>query len=223
MKRRVYTLVVQALRLALLMAGLFLAAAGMAVMIRADFGVGPWVVLHAGLAKQTGLTIGRVSQLLGLLLIGSGWLLGIRPRVGTLINMVFVGYFLDLTLEWRFLTGNYGVLQAALLVLGGTFSMGMGIATYLAADLGAGPRDGLMLGLTQRSGKWPVGRVRTAMEVVVLLAGYLLGGPVGWGTLIASTALGPSIQSGMGLYSCWRPKPWRHSAWSTQELHLPRE
>lgn len=222
MKRRANTVMVQALRLALLMAGLFLAAAGMAVMIRADFGVGPWVVLHAGLAKQTGLTIGRVSQLLGVLLIGSGWFLGIRPRVGTLINMVFVGYFLDLILARGFLNGNYGVFPAALLVLLGTLLLGLGIATYLAADLGAGPRDGLMLGLTQRSG-WPVGRVRTVMEVLVLLTGYLLGGPVSWGTLIASIALGPFIQAGMRLYSSWRQKPWRRSDRTPQELHLPGE
>lgn len=212
----------QSLRLALLLAGLFLAAAGMAVMIRANFGVGPWVVLHAGLAGKTGLTIGRVSQVLGLLLIGSGWVLGIRPRVGTLINMVFVGYFLDLILEWNFLTGISGSLVAAVLVLAGTFLLGMGIATYLSADLGAGPRDGLMLGLTRRSG-WPVGRVRTVMEVIVLITGYLLGGPVGWGTLIASIALGPSIQLGLKFYGSWKKKPWKTVVGIPRQLHFPPE
>ena len=180
-------------RLPGLFVGLFFFALGIVMTLYADLGMAPWSVLQVGLTRYTPLTFGQVSQVVGLAVLVLGWLLGFPPGFGTVMNMYFVGYFMDQIMAWglvpvpRSLPGQLALLMGGILVLGAASFM------YLNPRLGAGPRDGLMMGLVQRLGR-PVYQVRGAIEVTVLILGYLLGGPVGVGTLITAFTTGYSVQ-----------------------------
>ena len=180
-------------RLPGLFVGLFFFALGIVMTLYADLGMAPWSVLQVGLTRYTPLTFGQVSQVVGLAVLVLGWLLGFPPGFGTVMNMYFVGYFMDQIMAWglvpvpRSLPGQLALLIGGILVLGAASFM------YLNPRLGAGPRDGLMMGLVQRLGR-PVYQVRGAIEVTVLILGYLLGGPVGVGTLITAFTTGYSVQ-----------------------------
>jgi len=180
-------------RLPGLFVGLFFFALGIVMTLYADLGMAPWSVLQVGLTRYTPLTFGQVSQVVGLAVLVLGWLLGFPPGFGTVMNMYFVGYFMDLIMAWglvpvpRSLPGQLALLMGGILVLGAASFM------YLNPRLGAGPRDGLMMGLVQRLGR-PVYQVRGAIEVTVLVLGYLLGGPVGIGTLITAFTTGYAVQ-----------------------------
>jgi len=180
-------------RLPGLFVGLFFFALGVIMTLYADLGMGPWGVLQVGLTKYMFLTFGQVSQVVGLVVLVLGWVLGFPPGLGTVMNMYFIGYFMDLIMAWglipmpRSLTGQLALLMGGILVLGAASFM------YLNPRLGAGPRDGLMMGLVQRLGR-PVYQVRGAIEVTVLVLGYILGGPVGVGTLITAFTTGYAVQ-----------------------------
>jgi len=180
-------------RLPGLFVGLFFFALGIVMTLYADLGMAPWSVLQVGLTRYTPLTFGQVSQVVGLAVLVLGWLLGFPPGFGTVMNMYFVGYFMDQIMAWglvpvpRSLPGQLALLIGGILVLGAASFM------YLNPRLGAGPRDGLMMGLVQRLGR-PVYQVRGAIEVTVLILGYLLGGPVGVGTLITAFTTGYAVQ-----------------------------
>jgi uncharacterized membrane protein YczE len=180
-------------RLPGLFVGLFFFALGIVMTLYADLGMAPWSVLQVGLTRYTPLSFGQVSQVVGLAVLVLGWLLGFPPGFGTVMNMYFVGYFMDLIMVWglvplpRSLPGQLALLMGGILVLGAASFM------YLNPKLGAGPRDGLMMGLVQRLGR-PVYQVRGAIEVTVLVLGYLLGGPVGVGTLITAFTTGYAVQ-----------------------------
>jgi uncharacterized protein len=165
-----------------------------ALMIRSGLGVGPWDALHVGISQHTGIGVGTASIGAGLAILVASLFVGVRPGVGTLANMVLIGLTIDLLLPvvppapgW--LAGlAYFVLG---IVLAGWFT-GM----YVGAGLGKGPRDGLVLALSARLG-WSVRRVRTAIELSVLLVAWALGGPLGAGTVIFAVAVGPSMQWGL--------------------------
>ncbi|MDR6225205.1 YczE/YyaS/YitT family protein [Desmospora profundinema] len=177
------------------MTGLWVMAFGIALMIRADLGLAPWDVLHMGLAMVTPLTVGMWLQLVGFTLVGLAAVLDRKwPGAGALLNMLLVGFFVDLFLAIPWLVtpvniwGQWGMLIAGIAV------MGIGCGLYIAPRLGAGPRDGVVLALSDRWGL-SVGRVRLGMEVGVLVCGWMLGGPVFIGTLLFSLAIGPMMQT----------------------------
>lgn len=167
-------------------------AFGLYLTMRTTWGVGPWDVLHIGLARQTGISVGRAHQLTGLTLVLSTLLLGGRTvTLVTLLNATLIGFWLDLYLGWNpvpVLSGWAGIVYVVL----GVAVLGFGIALYLHPGLGAGPRDGLMLTLAQRTGQ-PLYRVKMGMDVTAMVTGLLLGGPVGLGTLVLALGLGPTI------------------------------
>ncbi len=180
-----------------LFAGLFLISLAIALMIRSQFGLGPWDAFHVGLHTLTGITVGTATILAGLVIVIGTAFIGVRPGPGTLANMVLIGVFVDLLLP-RVPAAEGWVWGLAY------FAAGIGIAgvatgMYIGAGLGKGPRDGLMIALSERSG-WPVRRVRTLMEASVLLAGWLMGGPIGVGTVIFTLAIGPATQWGLGFF-----------------------
>jgi len=180
-----------------LVGGLFGYGVAVALMIHSGLGLGPWDAFHVGLHQITGLTVGTVSILVGVGIVAWTMLLSIRPGAGTLANMVLVGVFMDLTIPWvpDAPHWSWGVAYyLAAIVLAG-FSTGM----YIGAGLGKGPRDGLMLGLSQHTG-WPAGRVRTLIEASVLVAGWLLGGSIGVGTVLFTFGIGPTVQWGLRIF-----------------------
>jgi uncharacterized membrane protein YczE len=173
--------------------GLFLFALGVVMILYADLGMSSWGVFQVGVMNVFGLTFGQASQLVGLGVLVLGWALGFPPGFGTVMNMYFIGYFIDLIINWGIVpTFRNTVLQFALMV-GGMGVLGMATYLYLNPKLGAGPRDGLMIGLVKKLDR-PVGQIRGGIEVTVTVLGYLMGGPVGVGTVITAFATGYFVQ-----------------------------
>jgi len=178
--------------------GLFLFAAGLVANLNSRLGMSPWGVLTIGLTNHVSLTFGQVSQLVGFAVLAIGWALGFSPGMGTLANMYFIGLFIDLIIAWGLIPVPDGlVLQFAMLFVSIAL-IGVGSYFYMRVRLGTGPRDGLMMGLVRRL-DYPVAAVRGTLEVTVLAIGWLLGGPVGVGTVINAFTLGLSVQTAFRL------------------------
>jgi uncharacterized membrane protein YczE len=184
-------------RLIELLAGLVIIGISIALMAQAGLGLGPWEVFHQGIGRQSGLALGTVSILVGIPVLVLWWPIGARPGIGTLLNLVVVGSVTNLAL--RALPAPLAL--PARLAMTGLGVLGFGVASglYLAADLGAGPRDGLMTGLHQRFG-WPIFAVRMALELSVLVAGWWLGGTVGIGTLLFAFGIGPIVHGSLAVF-----------------------
>jgi len=176
-----------AARFGQLLAGLFLFGISNAFMVRADLGLDPWNALHQGLARQTTLAIGTWSIIVGAVVLLSWIPLRQRPGVGTVCNVVLIGVSLNLVLE--VLPAHPGLAVRWLYLVSGILLCGIATGAYIGANLGPGPRDGLMVGLARRGHSIRV--VRTAIELAVLLSGFLLGGTVGVGTVLFALAIGP--------------------------------
>lgn len=178
-------------RLLQLHGGLLLYGISLALVVRAELGLGPWDVLHQGVAVRLGLSIGTVVVLTGVAVLLLWWPLRQRPGVGTVANALLIGPAMDATLA---LLGTPSGMPARVLLLClGIALNGAATGAYLAARLGPGPRDGLMTGLHQRTGV-SIRVVRTALEVTVVVTGFLLGGTVGAGTLLYALTIGPLAQ-----------------------------
>lgn len=166
---------------------------GLAAMIQAGIGTPPWDVLHLGLSLQLDLTYGRVVQGIGLVMIVLSWLLGIRPHIGTVLNMIFIGLFVDLYIAAGLTPQpQHLALQFAQLALG-TVIFAYGTAIYILVNRGTGPRDSFMLALSRLTGL-KMGLIRTFIEVAVTISGYLLGGPLGIGTILFAFSVGPLME-----------------------------
>jgi uncharacterized protein len=182
------------IRYAMFMLGLLLGAIGVALTIQADLGVSPWDTFHIGLHKTFGLTIGLWSQIVGVAIIISSYLIAkIKPSFGMFLNMVSFGVFLDLIMWLDFIPDVDSIWERLLLFLLGLLIMGVGIGLYISPRLGAGPRDSFMFAMHERLG-WSIQKVRLIIEVVVLIAGAALGGPVSVGTVLIALLTGPMIQ-----------------------------
>jgi uncharacterized membrane protein YczE len=184
-------------RLPGLLAGLILFGAAVAVMAQAGLGLGPWEAFHQGISRQTGLALGTVSILVGVPVLALWWPIGVRPGIGTLLNVALVGMTTNVALP--LLPAPSGLPVRLAMMLAGVLGIGIASGIYLAADLGPGPRDGLMTGLHHRFG-WPIFAVRTTIEVSVLAIGWWLGGTVGLGTLVFAFGIGPVVQWALGIF-----------------------
>lgn len=179
------------LRLLVLMAGLTLFGISVAMLVHAGLGAAPWDVLHVALAERTGLSLGLVIILTSALVLALWIPLREQPGIGTIANSVWVGISTDVTLA--LLPPVHGMPAAIALLVGGVLLNAVAGALYIGAQLGAGPRDGLMTGVHRRTGL-PVGPVRIGVEIAVLATGWALGGPLGVGTLVYALAIGPLVQ-----------------------------
>ncbi len=184
-------------RLPGLLAGLVIFGLGIALMAQAGLGLGPWEAFHQGIGRLVGLELGTVSIILGIPILVLWWPLGERPGIGTLLNVVLIGTATNIGIT--VLPVAQGVAVQVAMMLAGVLVIAIGSGLYLAADLGAGPRDGLMTGLHHRFG-WSIRRSRTAVEQTVLVAGFLLGGTIGIGTLVFALAIGPLVQICLGFF-----------------------
>ncbi|MFP4430959.1 MAG: YczE/YyaS/YitT family protein [Spirochaetaceae bacterium] len=165
-------------------------------MVRADVGLGPWDVLHQGLSVLWGIRLGTVVIGVGILLLLLWIPLKERPGIGTVFNAVMIGLAVDLLMPWIATPGHPAL---ALLQMGvGVVVIGVGSGLYLTAEMGAGPRDGLMMGLARVTGL-SIRVIRTLIELTVLLGGRLLGGSIGVGTVAFAFGIGPVIQATLAL------------------------
>jgi uncharacterized membrane protein YczE len=181
--------------LAKLLVGLCLFGIGIWLGLQAHLGVGPWDVLHGGLAKHLGTPFGRTSIGVSVVVFVVALLARVRPGIGTVLNVLVIGAVIDLFLGTTLLDElrDAALPLRLLATAGGIGCVAAGSALYLGAHLGPGPRDGLMVAIHQRTG-WPVGVARAALECAVLVAGVLLGGPVGVGTIAFALGIGPAVQ-----------------------------
>ncbi|TFV65565.1 UNVERIFIED_ORG: hypothetical protein E4P37_09700 [Bacillus sp. AZ43] len=170
-----------------LLAGLALYGLSIGLLVEADLGLDPWDVLHQGLSLRTGLSLGTVVVATSVLVLLAWIPLRQRPGAGTLANALLVGVFLDVSLA--ILPSPTELPWRCAMLVGGIVLNAVATGLYLAAGMGAGARDGLMTGLAARG--MPIRRARTAIEVVVLAVGYLLGGTVGIGTVLYAASIGP--------------------------------
>lgn len=177
-------------RLPRLFVGLLLFGWGLALMIESNLGLSPWEVLHQGISRRTGIPIGTVGILAGLVVLLLWLPLEERFGIGTICNVIVIGIVIDVTMLFLPTPDDVALRWAAL--LGGLLMLGIASGLYIGAGLGPGPRDGLMTGFARRGHSIAV--VRTVIEITVLVTGWFLGGTVGVGTVLFSFGIGPLVQ-----------------------------
>jgi uncharacterized membrane protein YczE len=185
-------------RLLQLYVSLVLYGVSMAMMIRSGLGNMPWDVLHQGLAEQLGLPFGVVIVIVSALVLLAWWPLHERPGLGTISNIAVIGLVIDPALAIIPETGSLAARVA--LAVTGVVLNGAATAAYIGVHFGPGPRDGLMTGLVRVTGA-SVRLVRTAIEVSVVVTGFLLGGTLGAITVLYALAIGPLTQLFLPLLS----------------------
>jgi uncharacterized membrane protein YczE len=173
--------------------GLFLFALGIVMTINANIGVAPWDVFHQGLNNTFGITMGVASIIVGFFIVFLDFVLGQNIGWATIMNMILIGVFMDVLMLNNLVPIFNGFLPSLIMLVLGVLVEGYGCWIYMSAGLGAGPRDGLMVVLTKRTGK-SVRVVKSFTEVLATLAGYLLGGSLGIGTLIMALFGGQIFQ-----------------------------
>ena len=173
--------------------GLVLFGFGEALLIAAGAGVSPWTTLAEGISLITGWSVGLATFIISFLVLLTWIPLRQVPGIGTIANAFIVALMLDLSLPYLPRPDFYlfQVFQSLI----GVLIVGFGAALYLSANLGPGPRDGLMTGLTKLT-NLPISIVRTTIEIIVVFSGWMLGGTVGVGTLLFAVLVGPSISAG---------------------------
>lgn len=191
-------------RLVALVGGLVLFGFGTSLMVRAHIGVEPWSALGLGVAQHTGLSFGLVTNLIGAAVLALWLPLRQRPGLGTLLNIVLIGTAAQLGLAVLPVVPALAVRVP--LFAAGLLLVAVGSGLYLGAGFGAGPRDGLMTGLHRRFGV-PLWLGRTAVEVSVALAGWLLGGDIGAGTVAFALLIGPLCNRTVPWFTARIPSP----------------
>ena len=179
-----------------LILGLWLFGTGEAFLIDASIGQSPWTVLADGLAKTLNMTIGQTTFLTSITVLLLWIPLKRRPGLGTVMNILVIAVAIDVMTP--LLPTPTSVVGQTVEALFGILLVGFASALYITCNVGAGPRDGLMTGLNEKTGI-RIGRVRTGIEVVVLTIGWLLGGVVGVGTLLFAVLIGQSVAIAFGL------------------------
>jgi uncharacterized membrane protein YczE len=174
-------------RIPQLLVGLLLYGVADALIIRAAVGIGPWTVFSQGLSETTGLSIGLLTSLIGLAVLAVWIPLRQRPGVGTVLNVLLLGPFIELGLAVLPVPG--ALWQQGLFFAAGLLLLAVASGMYIGARFGPGPRDGLMTGIHTRLG-WPVWLGRGLVEGSVLALGWLLGGDVGVGTVLFAVLIG---------------------------------
>ena len=180
-------------RLLILHIGLFLYSLGIALSLNAQIGYAPWEVLHVGMAKTFGMTIGEISIIVGFLILLVTGYCGEDIGIGTIANMIVIGLVLDLILYLDFLPVAGNMFFGILMLITGLFTIALGSYFYIASAFGAGPRDGLMVLLTRKTGL-PIGVCRGGIELTAVIIGWYLGGLVGVGTVISALMIGFCVQ-----------------------------
>jgi uncharacterized membrane protein YczE len=176
--------------------GQWLFGTGEALLVDAGLGVSPWTVLAQGISVRGGIPIGLATLVVSVCVLLLWIPLRERPGLGTVCNAIVIALALQVMVGVLPQPDNVAVQLA--FVFAGIAVIGVGSGVYLTANLGPGPRDGWMTGLHVRYG-WPISRVRLAIEAVVLVLGWLLGGTVGIGTVLFALLIGPAVGYGLRL------------------------
>ncbi len=190
----------KSLRILRLLFGLFLFALGSVIVMKGNLGFGPWEVFQAGLTNFLPLTIGQATVLVSVVIVGLIILLKEKIGIGTLANMILIGFFMDFILWTDVLPKAPGWPSGLGMLMLGLFTTALGSYFYISSGFGAGPRDSLMVSIRRRTGL-PIGVCRSSLECSVALVGWLLGGPLGMGTVVTAFGLGVFVQLIFRLFS----------------------
>lgn len=188
------------LRYLKLFLGLFVCALGVIIIIKSNLGFSPWDVLHQGISKVGNITIGQASILVGVVVISLDLFLGERIGSGTILNILFLGSFMDGIIYMDIVPLSSNIFTGIFMMFLGLLVFSVGCYLYISTGLGCGPRDALMVALTKKT-NLSVRAVRNSIEISVLAGGYLLGGYAGVGTVIAALFTGMFIQAVFKLFN----------------------
>ncbi|MEK9936386.1 MAG: hypothetical protein VW619_08140, partial [Rhodobiaceae bacterium] len=198
-----------AISVAMLAVGLVLFGLGEALLIASGVGVSPWTVLAQGITNITGWSVGLATFVVSVAVLLAWVPLRQTPGIGTILNIIIISVVLDLALPWlpQFESLALRIAEAA----AGVIVTGIGGGIYLIANLGPGPRDGLMTGLQRVTG-FPIAGVRSSLEISAVALGWSLGGVVGIGTLLFAFGIGPCVAASMyGLQQAFADRQARRS------------
>ena len=174
--------------------GLSLFGIGEGLLIVSFTGASPWSVLAQGISLNVNYSIGFITFILSVVVLFFWFFLNQKPGIGTILNALIVAIMIDICI--RFVQTPASYLSQILLAIFAIITVGLGGGIYLIANLGPGPRDGLMIGLQQKT-HFPIAVVRTFLEVTVVSLGWYLGGVVGIGTLLFAFGIGPAVAFGL--------------------------
>ncbi len=174
--------------------GLTLFGFGEGLLVISLIGASPWTVLAQGIALNVGFSIGTITLILSIVVLFLWIFLNQKPGIGTILNALIVALMIDLCIKFIPTPENF-VSQISLAIIA-VLTVGLGGGIYLVANLGSGPRDGLMVGLQQKT-NLPIAAVRVFLEVIVVSIGWYLGGTVGIGTLLFAFGIGPAVALGL--------------------------
>lgn len=169
--------------------GYVLTALAVVVMVNSNAGLSPWDVLHQGISKTTGMTMGQASMLVGVIVIAVSIALGENLGWGTIGNIFVPGILIDVINTINIIPVTHNLFLGILMTILGLVIMAFATVLYLIPAMGCGPRDGLMIALHKKTGK-SIGMLRAIMEMCAVIVGYLLGGTFGIGTIIAAFCFG---------------------------------
>ena len=175
--------------------GLTLFGLGEGLLIVSFTGASPWSVLAQGISLNVNLSIGTITLLISIAVLILWIPLGQKPGMGTIFNALIIALMIDLCIKFVPTPSNY--INQLILAIVSVITVGIGGGIYLVSNLGAGPRDGLMIGL-QKISNFPIAAVRATLEITVVSVGWYLGGTVGIGTLLFAFGIGPCVA--LGLY-----------------------
>lgn len=173
--------------------GFFMCSYGTICVINSNLGAAPWDVFHQGISYRTGITIGSASIIMGVFIVIIDALLGEKIGIGTLLNMIFVGVFMDLISFYNMAPLPNNPITGIITLIIGMVLLSLGTVLYMKCGLGSGPRDGMMVALQKKTQK-PVKLIRGCIELGALIVGIILGGKAGIGTIITALTLGYIMQ-----------------------------
>ena len=181
------------MRFARLLIGLMLYGPGVVLTLKANIGYAPWDVFHAGTANIAGITIGMASIIVGLVILLLAVILGEKIGIGSILNMILIGTFIDLILAADLIPLSNNFLTGTLMLIAGLFVISLATYFYMSSALGAGPRDSLMVALKRKT-ELPIGFCRSFLEFAAAIIGWRMGGLLGFGTIMAAILAGFCIQ-----------------------------
>jgi len=176
--------------------GLVLFGLGEGLLIVSFTGASPWSVLAQGISLNVNLSIGAITLFISLVVLFFWLPLKQKPGIGTILNALIIAIMIDICIKFVPTPENY--ISQLILAIVAVFTVGFGGGIYLVANLGAGPRDGLMVGV-QKKTNMPIATVRAFLEISVVTIGWYLGGTVGVGTLLFAFGIGPAVALGLFL------------------------
>ena len=170
--------------------GLTLFGLGEGLLIVSSTGASPWTVLAQGISLNIGFSIGTITLIISIVLLFLWFFLNQKPGIGTVLNALIIALMIDLCI--KFVPTPESFISQIILTIIAVITVGLGGGIYLVANLGPGPRDGLMVGLQQKT-NLPIAFVRVSIEIAVVSIGWYLGGVVGVGTLLFAFGIGPAV------------------------------